>query len=67
MSPLDVRLMNALSAVLLLAFAAMALGLVLHHLARQPAFILQKIQFRIIIKTVYNFCYFCLLKIIITV
>ena len=44
MSPLDVRLMNALSAVLLLAFAAMALGLVLHHLARQPAFILQKIQ-----------------------
>ena len=44
MSPLDVRLMNALSAVLLLAFAAMALGLALHHLARQPPFILQKIQ-----------------------
>lgn len=44
MSPLDVRLMNALSAVLLLAFAAMALALALHHLARHPAFILQKIQ-----------------------
>ena len=44
MSPLDVRLMNALTAALLLAFAAMALGLALHHLARQPAFTLQKIQ-----------------------
>jgi cell division protein FtsQ len=44
MSPLDVRLMNALTAVLLLAFAAMALVLALHHLARQPAFVLQKIQ-----------------------
>jgi cell division protein FtsQ len=44
MSPLDVRLMNALTAALLLAFAAMALGLALHHLARQPTFTLQKIQ-----------------------
>jgi cell division protein FtsQ len=44
MSPLDVRLMNALTAALLLAFAAMALVLALHHLARQPAFTLKKIQ-----------------------